>query len=219
MKRRPVRRAASFSHVEQFNPDKTSKESRIIYENKQIGDRREKKEQAEKQMWIDFQKQIIYHDDVTDQFKSIKDVLKKRVQFNKEARERRDAIKKKISRAEYEAYEPKIISLKRSQKDAMKEKAGMQNLNENAKKEGKQLTMSEKYDESMLKVKDSRSFYVHGRFCKYSKTSLGLLDNRSKIRWYIVYLITNKKFENFILLMIIVNSVFLGVKDYTDVDN
>lgn len=101
----------------------------------------------------------------------------------------------------------------------MKDKVALNNLNENAKKEGKKLSMSEMYDEAMVKVKDHRSFYVHGKFCKYSKTSLGLLDNRSKIRWYIVYLITSKKFENFILIMIIINSVFLGVKDYTDQDN
>lgn len=79
--------------------------------------------------------------------------------------------------------------------------------------------MAETYDEAMHKVKDSKSFYVHGKIIRYSKTSLGLLDNRSAIRWYIVYLITDKRFENFILLMIIVNSIFLGIKDYTDVEN
>jgi hypothetical protein len=101
----------------------------------------------------------------------------------------------------------------------MKDNAASNSLKNGPKKDNKKLTMEELYDEAMQKVKDSKSFYVHGKIIKYSKTSLGMLDNRSKIRWYIVHMITSKQFENFILIMIIVNSIFLGAKDYTDVEN
>ena len=75
------------------------------------------------------------------------------------------------------------------------------------------------YQESILKVKDTRSFYVHGKYVRYSKISLGLLDNRTKFRWALVWLVTSKQFETFIISLIMINSIFLAIKDYTDVEN
>lgn len=70
-----------------------------------------------------------------------------------------------------------------------------------------------------MNLKDPRSFFVHGKTVRFSKTSLGLLENKSKLRWYLVWLTTSKGFEYFIIFLIMLNSVFLGIKDYTDVDN
>jgi len=75
------------------------------------------------------------------------------------------------------------------------------------------------YHDSISRIKDEKSFYVHKKIVRFSKNSLGILDNRSKMRWALVWLITSKQFEYLIISMIMINSVFLGIKDYTDVDN
>lgn len=75
------------------------------------------------------------------------------------------------------------------------------------------------YEDSISRIKDEHSFYVHGKFVRFSKNSLGMLENKTKLRWTLAWLVTSKKFEQFIIFVIMVNSVFLGIKDYTDVNN
>ena len=75
------------------------------------------------------------------------------------------------------------------------------------------------YDESMLHIKEEDIFYVHGQFFRFSKQSLVIFTNRSRLRWACVWLTQKKSFENFIIFMIALNSITLGIKDYTDKDN
>jgi len=65
-------------------------------------------------------------------------------------------------------------------------------------------------------VHDEESFYVHGKSVKYCKTAFGLLDNKNKLRWAFVWVVTSKWFDNLVLILIVINSIILGVKDYTD---
>ena len=46
-----------------------------------------------------------------------------------------------------------------------------------------------------------------------------MLDNKNKIRIFLVWMVTSKWFENFITFLILLNSFFLGIKDYTDKEN
>jgi len=62
-------------------------------------------------------------------------------------------------------------------------------------------------------------FLVHGKVYHFSKLSLGILDNKSRFRIGLVWLVTLKPFENFIVFMIVLNSLFLGIKDYSDTEN
>ena len=75
------------------------------------------------------------------------------------------------------------------------------------------------YTDSLSKVKDENTFFVHGKIYRFSKLSLGLLDNKTKLRFFLVWLTTSSKFETFIILLISLNSIFLGMKNYTDRKN
>ena len=54
---------------------------------------------------------------------------------------------------------------------------------------------------------------------KFSKSAIGLLDNKVKLRFVLVHIVTSKIFENIVMVLILLNSILLGVKDYTDWDN
>lgn len=75
------------------------------------------------------------------------------------------------------------------------------------------------YEAKIALIKDDCTFLVHGKTVKFSKRSLGMLDNKNRIRICLVWLITNKWFENLIISLILINSLFLGIKDYTDKEN
>lgn len=75
------------------------------------------------------------------------------------------------------------------------------------------------YEEHLLKVKNDKQFWVHGKMMQFSKDSLGIFDNRTKIRFFLVWMVTAKWFENFIISLIMFNSLLLGIKDYTDVND
>lgn len=79
--------------------------------------------------------------------------------------------------------------------------------------------MKKIYEEYLTTIKDQSSFCVHGKTFKFSKMSLGLFDNKSKTRIFFVWLVTSKWFESFIIFLILLNSLFLGIKDYNDFDN
>ena len=54
---------------------------------------------------------------------------------------------------------------------------------------------------------------------RYSKNSLPILNNKTKLRFALVWIITSKWFDRLIMLLIIINSILLGIKDYTVGDN
>lgn len=68
----------------------------------------------------------------------------------------------------------------------------------------------------MLAIKDEVTFMAHGLEYKLSKNSLGFLNNKHKFRIILVWFVTWKPFDHLILLLIILNSMCLGFKDYLD---
>ena len=75
------------------------------------------------------------------------------------------------------------------------------------------------YDDAVSRVKNEQQFYVHGKFVSFSKNSLAIFDNKTKFRFFLVWIVTSKQFETFIISLILFNSALLGVKDYTDLNN
>ena len=71
----------------------------------------------------------------------------------------------------------------------------------------------------MLAIKDEVTFMAHGLEYKLSKNSLGFLNNKHKFRIILVWFVTWKPFDHLILLLIILNSMCLGFKDYLDPQN
>lgn len=65
-----------------------------------------------------------------------------------------------------------------------------------------------------MKITDDCTFFVHGKYFKFSKRSLGMLDNKNRFRIALVYLVKSQYFENTITFFITLNSIFLGLKDY-----
>ena len=63
---------------------------------------------------------------------------------------------------------------------------------------------------------DPSIFYVHGKSHTFSKRSLFLLNNNNRFRRAVVWIITHKRFDHFIVFLILVNALLLGIKDYTD---
>ena len=68
-------------------------------------------------------------------------------------------------------------------------------------------------------IKDENTFFVNDRYYKFAKTSLHMLSSRSTFRILLVKIATHWVFDKIILLLIIINSLCLGLKDYTDKDN
>ena len=62
-------------------------------------------------------------------------------------------------------------------------------------------------------------FYVHGTYKKFSPKSLKILDNKNEFRYKVVWFVTSKRFERFIITLILIYSILLGAKDYTDYEN
>ena len=60
---------------------------------------------------------------------------------------------------------------------------------------------------------------MHGKYVQYAKNSLGLLTNKNPLRIALVWLVTWNVFDNFIMFLIMINSLSLGIKVYTDPDN
>ena len=73
----------------------------------------------------------------------------------------------------------------------------------------------------MISRKDRQHAFIVGEdIIIYSKKStFKQLDNENSFRYNIVWIINQKWFDNFILLLIFVNSILMGMKDYLDVEN
>ena len=95
------------------------------------------------------------------------------------------------------------------------------NNNEKSKKEGVSWfnfwrRFNIDYDEKMLMIKDEVTFICHHKRYRFSKNALGFLTNKSKFRMAMVWIVTWKFFDRLILLLIMLNSLCLGIKDYLD---
>ena len=63
-------------------------------------------------------------------------------------------------------------------------------------------------------------FWAHEKWIKFSKKSTFLFMSKENIiRRAAVYLITHKRFDQFIIFLIALNSILLGIRNYEDVDN
>ena len=62
-------------------------------------------------------------------------------------------------------------------------------------------------------------FFAHGKYHTFSPKSVWMLGNGNPVRAGIVWIITHKRFDQVIVCLILVNSLLLGIKDYTDVKN
>ena len=184
----------------------------------------QKQNEREMELWIKLQTQIQYNDDVIENCSSLKNILKKRLQFNKEAQKMKTKIeKRRIGNKERKMYHQKWVSgifYEVSKEQIDKQKQGfMVNPNEEPEVGWGMSRVNQLYLESILRVKDEYSFYCHGKLYRFSKNSLGILDNKTKVRWCLVWLVTWKWFETIITSLILINSLFLGIKDYTDEKN
>ena len=72
--------------------------------------------------------------------------------------------------------------------------------------------------EEIIEDEDCR-FHFHGKQYYYAKRSLFCFTKHNTFRQSVVWIITHKRFDNFIVSLIVFNSILLGVKDYTDFDN
>lgn len=81
--------------------------------------------------------------------------------------------------------------------------------NDDDKAEGQE--DDEEYDQS----KDPTQFFYHGKYHTFSKKSLWLFPADSPIRKCVVWTITHKRFDQFIVLLIMFNSLLLGIRNYT----
>lgn len=66
---------------------------------------------------------------------------------------------------------------------------------------------------------DPHIFYAHGKKFRFWSTSLNWLDNKNFIRKIWVWIVCSKWFDRVIIFLIILNSLFLGIMDYTDTEN
>ena len=66
---------------------------------------------------------------------------------------------------------------------------------------------------------DPSAFWGHTQWHTYSTKSLFFLKKGNRIREIVVSVITHKRFDQFIILLIALNSILLGLRDYEDVNN
>lgn len=174
--------------------------------------------------WIKYRTQISYVQDTSteNQLTSLKEVLKKRAQFNKEAAKFiKEFEKKSIGKEDKQKYKPKPVTI-HSPDQLAKDKDPAQDQNEEGEEDKdknlwQQFTMM--YEDSVYKVRDENSFIVRGQHKRFAKNSLGIFDNKQKFRYGMVYITTSKWFENCVIALIVFNSLLLGIKDYTDEEN
>jgi len=62
-------------------------------------------------------------------------------------------------------------------------------------------------------------FEAHGKTHSFSRRSLFLFSNSNIFRKGVVWIITHRLFDNFIVFLIMLNSIMLGIRNYGDPDN
>jgi hypothetical protein len=68
-------------------------------------------------------------------------------------------------------------------------------------------------------LEDKTLFIAHGEEYHFAEYSLWIFSNKNAVRIFLAKMITWKYFELFITFLIILNSIFLGIMDYTDTEN
>lgn len=59
-------------------------------------------------------------------------------------------------------------------------------------------------------------FWAWNKWHKFSHSALWIFNNKNKFRQYVVKLITHRRFDHFIVFLIALNSIMLGIRDYTN---
>lgn len=97
-----------------------------------------------------------------------------------------------------------------------------------AAKETKPVNLSNSFDTHLhivigkeMKKKESQEgvFYLDDTEYRHAPSSLFLFSNKSKLRYNLVWLVTRTQFSIFILLVIFLNSVLMGMRDYLDAND
>lgn len=63
---------------------------------------------------------------------------------------------------------------------------------------------------------EGQKYNYHGKVVHYSKTSLFCFSGTNKLRSALVWLVTHPKFDLTITVVIVINSILLGIRDYDD---
>ncbi|DBA00730.1 TPA: hypothetical protein N0F65_001201 [Lagenidium giganteum] len=72
-------------------------------------------------------------------------------------------------------------------------------------------------DDGSSDIFDRYNFYAHGKRFLFSPCSLGIFNEASQFRQWMIWCITSKVFDQFILLLIAANSIILALADYSKV--
>jgi hypothetical protein len=67
-------------------------------------------------------------------------------------------------------------------------------------------------------IKKYYNFVVNGKKLRFAFVSLNIFPLDNKVRKFSINMVENKWFELTIIILIILNSVFLGMVDYTDAE-
>ncbi|KAF4133455.1 Voltage-dependent L-type calcium channel domain-containing protein [Phytophthora infestans] len=74
-------------------------------------------------------------------------------------------------------------------------------------------------DDGSSEIADRYNFFVHRKRFLFAPCSLGIFPERSRFRQALIWCITWKRFDQFILFLILANSIILAIADYSKVDN
>lgn len=74
-------------------------------------------------------------------------------------------------------------------------------------------------DDGSADIAERYNFFVHGKRFLFAPCSLGIFPESSRFRQAVIWCITWKRFDQFILLLIAANSIILAIADYSKVDN
>ena len=159
-----------------------------------------------------------YSKETVAHYSSLKGVLKRRYQFSDETKEAMDKIKVD-NHVRDGSYEFNTISIYDRSVDRKGNEKDDSSDVDDKEEESYWKRFNNAYDDSMIRIKEEDMFFVHKSYRRFSKSSLAIFNNRSRLRWACVWLTSWQKFENFIIFMIALNSITLGVKDYTDKEN
>ena len=158
------------------------------------------------------------------EYSSLKSILSHRSQFNDKKTEFHNQLQRYFA---VDQYGMPIQADKAEDKAKTKRTAVASSSSSNSEKSKKEgvswfnfiRRFNIDYDEKMLLIKDEVTFICHNKRYRFSKNALGFLTNKSKFRIMVVWLVTWKIFDRLILLLIMLNSLCLGIKDYLDPNN
>ncbi|KAL4169650.1 hypothetical protein KRP22_010568 [Phytophthora ramorum] len=74
-------------------------------------------------------------------------------------------------------------------------------------------------DDGSSDTSERYNFYAHGKRFLFAPCSLGIFDESSKLRQYVVWIVTSKLFDRIVLLLIATNSIMLAIVDVRHVDD